>query len=539
MAVMPTLDTFSVDTDRRRLLTAACALALTGGPWSALGSDAHPDSSLADLLPPGSGEGRDVLILGAGIAGLVAAYQLHQTGCRVRIIELRDRVGGRCWTLRNGDRVTEFGGAEQICRFAPDQYFNPGPIRIQPWHRGVMEYIHRLGLPYEIFLSGPMDENWVLRRTPGHPLTGKRLRFRQLNRDMIGYAMAHLRSALGSGATVPGGEPGLSGWAERFGNLDPTGQYRGSPARGYVVPPGDAFVTPVLETPLPEDELWSYGSLGHLPSLAHSERFPAPTLAITGGMDRLPKALAGTLPQGAIQLNAELLRLRQDGRGVSVDWKDLTTGTLHQERASSAICTLPYILLARIDTDFTPEIKGIIGSLSYKPVIKVALEFKRRFWELDDGIQGGYSLSDQPALYLVYPSHGAGGAGGLITNYYYGTRDSLRLSALPPEERARQALGDLEALHPGVSADLVSAISVSWERTPGSAGCFGTWTDKARSRDLPRVAAGDRRVLFAGEHISQIPAWMEGSVQSAHAALRLLQERWATPTGTATGGDAA
>ncbi len=536
---MPTRDPSFIDSDRRRLLTAACALALAGGPWSVLGNDSRPDASLAGLLPPGSGEGRDVLILGAGIAGLVAAYQLHQAGCRVRIIELRERVGGRCWTLRNGDRVTEFGGSEQTCRFAPAQYFNPGPIRIQPWHRGVMDYLHRLGLPYEIFLSGPMDENWVLRRAPGHPLTGQRLRFRQLNRDMIGYAMAQLRAALGSAATAPGGEPGLPGWAERFGNLDPTGQYRGSAARGYVVPPGDVFVKPVLETPLPEDELWSYGTLGHLPSLAHSARFPAPTLAISGGMDLLPKALAGTLPRGAIQLNAELVRLRQDARGVSADWKDLATGTLHQERASYVICTIPFILLARIDTDFTTEIKGIVGSLSYEPSVKVALEFRRRFWELDDGIQGGYSFTDDPALYVVYPSHGFGGAGGLITNYYYGTPDALRLSALHPEERVRLAVGDLERLHPGVSSDLVSAISVSWERTPGSAGCFGAWTDHARARDLPRVAAGDRRVLFAGEHISQIPAWMEGSVQSAHAALRLLQERWAGPTGTATGGAAA
>ena len=56
----------------------------------------------------------------------------------------------------------------------------------------------------------------------------------------------------------------------------------------------------------------------------------------------------------------------------------------------------------------------------------------------------------------------------------------------------------------------MSAISIVWSRIPWSAGCFGAWTDHARARDLPRIAAGDRRVLFAGEHVSQIPAWMEG-----------------------------
>jgi monoamine oxidase len=452
----------------------------------------------------------------------------------VRILEARDRVGGRCWTLRNGDRVTELGGAEQLCRLAPERYFNPGPIRIQPWHGGVLGYLHALGLPYEPFLSGPMDENWVLRRTPGHPLAGQRLRFRQLNRDMIGYAMAHLRAALGAAETVTGREPGLAGWVERFGTLDPTGRYRGTAARGYAVPPGDAFSKPILETLLPEEEVWSYGSLGTVPTLVNSARFPAPTLAITGGMDRLPKALAARLPRDAIQLNAELVRLRQDPTGVSVDWQDLTTGTVHRERAGHAICTIPFILLSRIDTDFEPAIKGIVASLAYEPSVKVALEFGRRFWELDDGIHGGYSFIDDPALYVVYPSHGLGSAGGLITNYYYGARDALRLSALSPEERARLALADLEMLHPGVRADLTSALSVSWSRVPWSAGCFGAWTDTARATELPHVAAGDRRVLFAGEHISQIPAWMEGAIQSAHAALGQLRERWATQTGAAS-----
>ncbi|WP_295608344.1 FAD-dependent oxidoreductase, partial [uncultured Lamprocystis sp.] len=75
-------------------------------------------------------------------------------------------------------------------------------------------------------------------------------------------------------------------------------------------------------------------------------------------------------------------------------------------------------------------------------------------------------------------------------------------------------------------AALDSAVSVAWPRIPFSAGCFGAWTDNARARDLPRVAAGDRRVIFAGEHVSQIPAWMEGAVQSAHAGLKLLQQQW-------------
>jgi monoamine oxidase len=150
----------------------------------------------------------------------------------------------------------------------------------------------------------------------------------------------------------------------------------------------------------------------------------------------------------------------------------------------------------------------------------------RRFWERDDGIHGGYSFLDDPNLILMYPSQGLGQDAGLVTLYYPASRDSLRITGLDPEVRIQAGLRDLEFLHPGVRQDLRLAVSVAWSRIPWSAGCAGAWTAKARQRDLPRLAAGDRRVLFAGEHVSHIPAWMEGSVQSAHAALEVLQQQW-------------
>lgn len=536
--------------DRRRLLLAAVAATLGGHPgawpWSASGSALASSLNPAPgttaqgpgRLPAASGRGHDVLILGAGIAGLVAAYELHLAGCRVRILEARDRVGGRCWTLRGGDRIVEYGGAEQICRFPSGEYLNAGANRILPGHRGVLDYVHRFALPLELFASGPQSETWVLRRTPGHPLTGQKLRFRQLNRDEIGHAMTRLLELLGPAAEPGGDAADLAAWARRFGELDPAGRYVGSPARGFRIPRGGADRPGELETPLDAAELWSYGALSRIPAEVNSPAFPTPVLTLTGGMDRLPQALAAALPPDCLRLGAEVVRLRQDPTGVTVTWKDLATGAVHEERAQQAICTLPFTLLSRIDGDFTPPIQAIIGALAYKPVVKVGLGFRRRFWERDDGIYGGYSFLDDPNLILMYPSQGLGqggdpevapgrdSAGGLVTLYYPPSRDSLRMTGLAPEARTQAALRDLEYLHPGARQDLRAALSVPWSRIPWSAGCAGIWTDKARKQDLPRLATGDRRVLFAGEHISHIPAWMEGSVQSAHAALDVLQHQW-------------
>src|SRR6202167_4927073 len=59
--------------------------------------------------------GASVLVLGAGMAGLVAAYELRNAGYQVKVLEYNRRVGGRSWTLRGGDEYTELGGFHQKC----------------------------------------------------------------------------------------------------------------------------------------------------------------------------------------------------------------------------------------------------------------------------------------------------------------------------------------------------------------------------------------------------------------------------------------
>lgn len=517
---------------RRQLLAALASLALlprAGTAWATL---ATPSATTATRLPDGMGHGHSVLILGAGIAGLVAAHELTRAGCRVRVVEARGRVGGRCWTLRGGDRVEEYGAPAQTCDFPAGQYLNAGANRILPGHRGLLDYTHQFNLPLEIFLSGPQSETWLLRRAPGHPLTGRKQRFRQINRDEIGHAMARLVELLARETPAHADSAGLTAWARRFGDLDEGGHYQGSAAGGYRTPPGGADQPAQVTNPIPAPELWSYGKLGDVPASVNSAAFPTPVLTITGGMDRLPKALAATLPPECLQLGAELVRLRQDESGVTVTWRDLTKGTLHEESADLAICTLPFTLLNKIEGDFSPDFQAIIGSLAYEHVVKVGLDFRRRFWELDDGIHGGYSFMDDPALALMYPSQGLGQADGLLTAYYPSSRDSLRMTGLSPDARIRAALNDVEQFHPGAGAALRSAVSVAWARIPWSAGCASLWTPSGWKNDLPRLAEGDRRVLFAGEHVSHIPAWMEGAIQSAFSALNRLQRRWTTTGGS-------
>src|SRR5215813_3564023 len=106
--------------------------------------------------PPKLGQakpGSSVLILGAGIAGMVAAMELRDAGYKVQVLEYNNRAGGRNWSLYGGDTYTELGGATQHVQFDPGHYLNPGPWRIPYHHYGILHYANRLGVALEPFVQ--------------------------------------------------------------------------------------------------------------------------------------------------------------------------------------------------------------------------------------------------------------------------------------------------------------------------------------------------------------------------------------------------
>jgi monoamine oxidase len=116
----------------------------------ALGLASRVFAEPAPILPAKIGIGTHVVILGAGIAGLVMAYRLERAGFAVTLVEARRRTGGRNWTLRHGDKVEMIGEAEQAVGFSKGMYFNAGPARIPSHHQGLLGYCKLLGVPLEV-----------------------------------------------------------------------------------------------------------------------------------------------------------------------------------------------------------------------------------------------------------------------------------------------------------------------------------------------------------------------------------------------------
>src|SRR3954470_17275318 len=136
--------------------------------------------------PPKLGQakpGASVLVLGAGLAGMVAAMELRDAGYKVAVLEYQNRAGGRNWSLHGGDSYTELGGATQDCRFEAGHYLNPGPWRIPYHHYGILHYVNRLNVPLEPFIQ--VNYNAWVHSTLA--FGGKPKRYREIQADFHGH----------------------------------------------------------------------------------------------------------------------------------------------------------------------------------------------------------------------------------------------------------------------------------------------------------------------------------------------------------------
>src|SRR5882724_10144780 len=151
-------------------------------------------------LPQGSGKGKSVVILGAGIGGLTAAYELTRANYNCQIIELTERAGGRNHTARRGTVLKEVNQngqtTEQVCNFDEKLYLNLGPGRLPYHHRRVLHYCKELDVPLEIYVMETMANLFQSDKAFGGSATVRR----RIANDMQGYISEMLAKAVNQNA---------------------------------------------------------------------------------------------------------------------------------------------------------------------------------------------------------------------------------------------------------------------------------------------------------------------------------------------------
>lgn len=480
----------------------------------------------------GDVKGATVLVLGAGLAGMTAAYELRKAGYKVQVLEYNDRPGGRNWSLHGGDTYTEMGGVTQKITFDKGLYFNPGPWRIPYHHRGLLHYCKEFGVQLESF--NMVNYNAYVHST--RAFGGKPKRHREIAADFDGYVGELLAKATASdklsAPMTKDEKDGLLQVLRFWGALDKNYEYKksemASNMRGFKTDPGGGLAPlPVDSDPIPMKELFNAGMWFSVIAGKIYE-FQTPLFQPVGGMGMIGQAFGKQLT-GAIKYNCKVTNIQQDGTGVTVTYIDSKTGGAPQKATAKwCVCTIPATILGQIPMNVGAPMKNAITSLAYDAAYKVGLEFKRRFWEEDDGIYGGITYTDLPISNISYPStdyHRKGG-GVLLGGYIFS--DSPRtyeFEALSAPEQVKAALDQGAKIHPQYMKEYKSGVGISWHRVPWTLGCSGRWTEENRAKNYANLCAIDGRIVLAGEHASRLPAWQEGAVLSALDAIGRLHKR--------------
>lgn len=157
----------------------------------------------SDMIAPPplstSGNGKKIIILGAGLSGMVAALELSKKGYEVELLEARDFAGGRTSCSRKGTKVNHVTGGSHTCDFEHDQYLNHGAWRIPGQHHSTLHYCRTLGVPLEVMLNHS-SQSYVYADNIEGPLKGKRVRRIHMEADRKGNVAELLAKCASGGA---------------------------------------------------------------------------------------------------------------------------------------------------------------------------------------------------------------------------------------------------------------------------------------------------------------------------------------------------
>jgi monoamine oxidase len=497
--------------DRRQLLRGAGGLA-------GLASVAPLVSACRTLAGPGGGAGAGelpVVVVGAGIAGLLCTYRLRQAGVAVRLVEAQQRTGGRMWSLRG--------------RFPDAQVVEIGGELIDSGHHTMLGLVEELGLAVDdLAVEDPgieQDRWWFAgaRRSTAEVVEAFRPLAAAIDRDLeaSGLASFDFESGLAEATAAGGGLPPgaaeldrltLAEWLDRAG------------ASGWIRTLLDVAYTTEYGLPIDRQSalnlLLMIGTDLSQPFAIFGEsdeRFH-----IRGGNDLVVSALAERVtPSLLLGHRLERLASRADG---SFELALRQGGASRTLRASQVVLALPFTLLREVElaVELPPLQRRAIAELGYGTNSKLMIGFAARPWR-ERYQSNGSVLADLPFQLVWETSRKQAGRSGVLTNFTGGAA-GLAIGKGTAKEHAARVVGELETVFPGIAAargEAAVEVRMAWPEQPfvrGSYACYlpGQWT--AFDGLLGQSVGG---LHFAGEHCSrEAQGFMEGGAETGEAAAR-------------------
>jgi monoamine oxidase len=481
---------------RRTFVQSAGAVAAA----AALGGRAWPG---AKALQP------KIAVVGAGLAGLVAAWRLKQHGFVVPIYEASARAGGRVQT----DFKTFAVSGQRVER---------GGELIDSGHKRMRKLVKKLGLELDDLLAAEPQGTAPLAQFAGQAYTFEQAEqdfaavYPKLHKDVVkagfpttyaahtphGYALDHLSIEQWIEARVPGG------LAAPFGQLLAT---------AYDIEYG----APVAQqSALNLVYLLGYGSTPNGFALfgESDERF-----RVRGGNQQVPDRLAALL-SSQLRPQHRLVALKTLSGGRTRLSFDTPAGPLDVV-ADRVILSVPFAVL-RDSVDVSelalqPLKRTAIETLGMGTNVKVHVQFVDRHWY--DFDCNGETFADTGFQNTWEETRAQPGTEGILNNFL-GSHGPL-VGHLPPEGAADALLAQIEPLLPGISGKWNGVSSIdSWPDSPYQKGSYSYWKVGQYTQFAGVEREPEGHVHFAGEHTSlEFQGYMEGAVESgARAAAEVL-----------------
>ncbi len=516
---------------------------------------------------------KDVLIIGAGMAGMVAAAMLKEAGHNVTIVESNTRVGGRIKTFRNSEKKKYFED--------DTVYGEAGAMRIPTIHKMVLKYIEKLGLKTEPFYYLSVDKEQAIAYQAGstkkEPDVTRNSLF-YVNRKRV-VQNEYIKKDVNVNE--------LLGF-----DLGESENMRASDLMDILIKPLKAFIAedpeknwPILierygeysmRRFLKEHSMYSENAIEMIGVMQNLESRMAydfiqsfieqniikdstTFMEIVGGSDLLPNAFfkAYNLEENTyFDCRMTKMKLVNNKVKIEVDieverdfqfyedagFKALKTPVSDLE-FDEIIVTIPFSALRHVyvTPQFKQEKRKAIRELHYDSATKILLEFREKWWqEAPYNIVGGGTITDFSNRFTYYPSNDLGAKGhGVVLASYCWSDEASRWDSMDDDDRYFYALKNLAIMHSDDEKEqqriidlavitssikdykkkggrLIGAATQSWMRDPyayGEAAIFNPGQLQLLQQHIISTE-WEGKAHFAGEHTSLKHAWIEGAIES-------------------------
>jgi monoamine oxidase len=434
----------------------------------------------------------DVVVVGAGLAGLTAARELSGAGLDVQVLEARERVGGRTLSQSVGEH--------------PEDVVELGGQWVGPTQHEVLGLARDLGIDtYPTHTKGRNlfeDNRGKVKRYSGTtPMLGPLV--------MLDYGRADLKLKRLIKRIDPDApweaeqaerldEQSFATWIRRVAKTKTAREALATVCRAvFAVEPADVSLLHVLFYAAAAD---GWDDLLDTEGGAQQDR-------LAGGTQQLSERMAEELGD-RVQLSAPVHAIRADAGGVVAG----------EMRARRAIVAVPPALAGRIEYD--PPLPGPRDQLTQRmpmgSVIKCMAVYDDPFWRAD-GLSGQAISLPGPAQ-VVFDNTPPNGSPGLIG--FLEGRDARELAGVREPERRDTVLRGLQRLFGRRAAHPVLYVEKDWSTEPYSRGCYGgvlgpgAWTGYGR-----RLREPVGRIHWAGtEMATRWMGYMDGAIQSGRRA---------------------